>query len=878
MKRVWLAAFAIALPLVGVYADQLTPTQALERVKSSAPTKQRAYASAGASLVYTAQAKDAALNCFYVFQNAENGYMIVSADDCAEPLLGYVDNGRFDINEISPEMKWWLEEYQRQIEYAVAAKEKAAGQQTIVKAQKKSEATSERASIAPMITTMWNQSDPYNRQTPVLDGGQQAYTGCVATAFAMVMNYYKYPACGTGSVTYETSDGVTYSYDFTQHPFDWDNMLDRYTDDSPEESCDAVATLMDACGKATHMTYFSNSSGTTIMHYEEAMLDYFGYSPAAKVLLRECYTQSEWTDMVYNELAEGRPVFYSGQGDGGGHAFICDGYNGEGYFHFNWGWGGSSNGYFMLNALDPSSLGIGGGTGGYNSGQVAFFGLRPPKDGDQAAYNFYTNSVNTDVESITAGQNVTFWYDDMGCLYNLSAYDYNDLLKLRFTNVETEEVKDVDVNVEFPRGEVIGDVSVSYEYLKSVLDNGEYRYAPMYTDLDGVVKPMHVTSTFPSYMTVIVSDDEIKFVDLYEEADCSVDNLQVSRHMIGQMATTEFDVTSEGLLRGNFYATLLDGSEDDGYSVSKVLGSKVVEVDNTTDHIKLEYTVPKTLEAGDYTYALLFEGEADEDLYIEYLGTISIVAGGVFEVNEFNLESDNGVCERSKIHVSGNVSASGGPVSGALTFYICVRNGDSLRVKGSFNSDVITLEDGESADYDVVGAFEAGEVGTTYYLLVGQNYSELGNNRFEIQFIEDKVPVSQILIDPNTIELAEGEEYTIHATVLPENADNKELTWTVSNPTLASIAVDSLDSSVCVVTLLGSGNVTVTASSTDGSGVTATFDISIASGVKSLNSETARVDVYTTTGVQVLRNASAADLKALTPGLYIVNNRKLVIK
>ena len=186
---------------------------------------------------------------------------------------------------------------------------------------------------------------------------------------AQVMKFHNWPPKGKGSFE---------DYSFEGTKYDWDNMLDVYTADKYSVTeANAVARLMLDCGKSVNMKYSSEASGAQSAMVGLALMDYFDYDPSLRMHRREAYTTLQWDSLVYNELASGRPVYYSGASENGGHAFVCDGYQGNGFFHFNWGWGGSQDGYFRLYCLDPAAGGIGSYEGGYNNRQQVFTHVIP---------------------------------------------------------------------------------------------------------------------------------------------------------------------------------------------------------------------------------------------------------------------------------------------------------------------------------------------------------------------------------------------------------------------------------------------------------------------------------------------------------------------
>ncbi len=393
-------------------ARTLTPQQALDRVDADVVVNgNRAAVAAriGVSpkLLHTTVASDGAPAVYVFAGRTGGGFMVVSADDIAAPLLGYVDEGSYDsMTPMPPQLQWWLEQYANEI--AFVRKNPLSVNAVGAKAPRAAE---DYALISPLLTTKWNQTAPYNGQTPVVDG-VHAVTGCVATALSQVMNYHKWPEKGHGEVSATVQDKTgkttTQMLDLSTVVFDWDNMLDDYTgNDYTDAQALAVASLMKACGFAAGMLYTSNESGAVSYDAFEALRTYFDYSPDIQFCERADYGGEAWGDLIYNSLASTGPVYYSGRSTTGGHAFVCDGYSGDGFFHFNWGWGGYYNGSFALSALNPEGIGTGGFAGGYNFMQAAFIGVKknsgePP--GPQVALQYYGNmaaSVENGAFSIT---------------------------------------------------------------------------------------------------------------------------------------------------------------------------------------------------------------------------------------------------------------------------------------------------------------------------------------------------------------------------------------------------------------------------------------------------------------------------------------------
>lgn len=309
---------------------------------------------------------------YYAF-NLEQGYVIVSGDDEMTELVGYAENGFFDAENVPPQMQLWLDGY---AEYVAAVQSGKA------KARKILLSDSPSVVVEPLVTTKWNQDAPFNNFAPEYtddnNNTQRCATGCAATAMAQIMKFHNWPEQGVGHYSYEHQSFGTISSDFSEHVYDWTNMIDRYNNgEYSNVQADAVALLMKDCGVSLNMNY-GPVSGASIYSYTPAFKNYFRYS--SRTVNRSGCETAEFTRIITDELQEGRPIIYCGTGEDGGHAFVVDGYDTNYFLHVNWGWGGYSDGYFDMNYMDPTGLGIGGGSGAFKWNQGIVL-ARPLKDG-----------------------------------------------------------------------------------------------------------------------------------------------------------------------------------------------------------------------------------------------------------------------------------------------------------------------------------------------------------------------------------------------------------------------------------------------------------------------------------------------------------------
>ena len=418
LRRAVLLMVLFAMSSFSVYADEVTAADALQKAQAFANSHFARKGGAPKSKPASQIKALGQVSGLYVFGMSDaGGFVIVSNDDRTTPILGYSDSGTIDPNNMPDNMRAWLQGYAEEIAWL-----RANGTNEATQTNRTNRAA--RAEVSPLMDTKWNQDSPYNDLCPVYDAnGSRSATGCVATAYAQVMYYTETTHRNTTTTTTAEIPGYTTKTKKIEMPaipegtiINWSNMVTDYSVTTTEEQDNAVANLMLLCGCAVQMNY-NYESGAYTKDVATALKTYFGYAATTQYVSRSCYTYANWIDLIYNELSQGRPVVYSGQSTDRGHEFVCDGYQyveGD-LFHINWGWGGSSDGYFVLSVLNPDEQGIGGSpsSSAFTIGQEAVIGIQ--KIGDTgtvlnvpttAPNNLTINSITLSHSTIALGESV----------------------------------------------------------------------------------------------------------------------------------------------------------------------------------------------------------------------------------------------------------------------------------------------------------------------------------------------------------------------------------------------------------------------------------------------------------------------------------------
>ena len=685
-------------------AAPLTADQALSRAQQFARSH-RVASSGGATLTLAYGSGLSANPAYYVFNRTDNaGYLIVSGDDRTVPLLGYCDTGHFDPDNVPDNMRWWLSQYDHEMAYLRSHPELSARQLQPVS-----------RSVTPLLTCIWNQSAPYNNMCPTYtkDGEtKRAVTGCVATAAAQIMYYHRWPEHGTGSKSYSYSVGgqaeQTLSADFSQSHYDWSHMLDDYDSQSDATSQAAVALLMRDVGYSVEMMYKDGSSGAYSKDIPNALIEYFGYDSGTHITYRQYFGIEGWEQLLRDELDARRPVYYSGSSGDGGHAFVVDGYNRDGYFHINWGWGGMSNGYYIISMLNPDEQGIGSFEGGYNNNQAAIVGIQPKQSSvDPYSFAAFYESFSPAASQVNLGESVSLSFSNAALL---GSKNWDSLLWGNCILSEDERVvvqaPDLDCDA--------SDIEPWYYYSASTeltpstsLANGRYHVRLVYSCDDLPYKYFSSSSSAPSFILMEVRDG-VAYFTTPDQSELSLVSLSSNSSTV--YSDRQFEVTATVQNNGLEYydnvhfALLRNGSQQ---VQSDPIGIDIAQGRQLTFGARM--TAPTT--TGQYTLALF----DNNNQRIGNSITVTVADGGDAASLQYAsaLKAKSDVMPADHIEATVDITNTGGVFMGVLEMFVLPS--DDLKIKSIIRSDIVTLQPGETQTVAFDGSF-GGVIGKSYRL------------------------------------------------------------------------------------------------------------------------------------------------------------------
>ncbi len=559
-------------------------------------------------------APDSRHDGLYIYNVGQSdGFVIVSASDRTDDIVGYSDTGHFDSAYMPDALRALLDDYNHQITFL----EQAGQDMNDAQAAFLSESAARRAaksSVPALLTTRWNQEAPYNSLCPTFDGVHAA-TGCVATAMAQLMYYHKYPSTSPAISGYKSSTssfGDIIMPDLPATTFDWSNMHNSYasSDDAAE-----VSKLMRYCGQSVQMNYGRKASSASSATAVDRLVDCFGYDGGLRTIKRSDYYYSEWSQLIYDELAARRPVLIGGQSAGGGHAFICDGYDAESdMYHINWGWGGLSDAFFRLSLLNPQTQGIGGSitTDGFNLSLSASIGIKPGTGQTPVTDNALTvlSFKLGDTEGNTFSRSDTssdFIVIPTLSIMNLtgSTHSYKYGVRLRQgNNIVMTDIWSHDGWVTFDKGN--GRTVRHHFSFGSQLSNGTYRMEVIY-QADGDTEWQLCKDGDENYLELTIADTELtvnavdKNAYKLEVLSVGYDHEQVTQG-VPEVVTIVVRNSGASPYHGDItFLTVKDGSKESW-------GGMAVDIDpNSSATVKVEHTPARFGTFAAYVFQGLFE-------------------------------------------------------------------------------------------------------------------------------------------------------------------------------------------------------------------------------------------------------------------------------
>lgn len=422
--KVLLLLWLVALLPGKVVADDINVAEATRIAQSfdsdhSRKLKRASGAPAGNTVKWVSSRFENGAPLYHVFARGEQGFVIVGGDDAVRPVLAYSDKSTITaLDELPPAMQELLDLYAASMTQLKQLRAKG----YVIDDTDVPEPTK---AVSPMLVTQWGQGDPYNLLCPY-SGSAPCITGCVATAMAQLMYFYKHPTRGTGHHSYVWNGKELYS-DFSSHFYDWDNMFTHNSTSCTNTQKQAVAQLMYDCGVSVEARYGANLTEANI--YRQ-FVDFFGYDSSSAWIYKVSRSNVFWERAINDELLAGRPVYYRGaNANGAGHLYVIDGCDDQNYYHINWGWDGREDGYFTITF--PYHLGT------YWDGACCILGLRPAEETEAEDFTSATPyALEFPVCGMTADARYNYF---IGNFSNHSTSSYLVEHGARFTNVSTGE-------------------------------------------------------------------------------------------------------------------------------------------------------------------------------------------------------------------------------------------------------------------------------------------------------------------------------------------------------------------------------------------------------------------------------------------------------
>lgn len=799
------------------------------------------------------QLKVAGIEAFYVVKPADGkGFVIVSADVRMRKVLGFSYTGSFDGENMPIQIKSWLHQYTDELLSMenVCNPTQAAptdnGEEPVI-----ASLPVRTGGVAPLLGDLqWNQTAPYNNMCPIDTDGERSVTGCVATAMAQVMKYHSYPVSGSGSVSYTTSTNkLSVSVTFGE-AYDWNNMLDSYSGSYTTTQADAVAKLMYHCGASTLMDYTSSSSGTQQDKIMNALYNYFGYDSDMAHVEKENYTEEQWNTLILTELNAGRPINYAGSQGLSGHSFVFDGYEMRDgisipYYHVNWGWAGRCDGYYLTSGLAPSSPGVGGGYGDYTQRQQMVIRIQP-EDG----------TVSTPVfdGSFTSSQTIFHYGDNNSFTVSMRAYNrscraFTGTMKLvaiasdgreisLFTHSQTSSVArsgscSVNTTITLPSTMTVGTYKLEWRcYSTGKSDYNQIGFPADCTFIVYEESPQLVATVVGDASMIRPTEQYVLSLDVKNTGSMTYEGKIIAKiHQSVGDVTLESEAchieagATENVSISGWLRTMAPGSatitfenEIDSQPINNMSGTALTV--NATAEVATADVSVYSMKAFDYSsdhrtitiYSYNFMNNSP----VNFIGDYQLVL----------MDTQNNIIRRV-----GNADGNTGDGLGQGSYYVFARSfafefpsdipNGNYRL-GTYatqrNSGIWTLA---KEFYSSAIQYVDVEVQTSSVIISG------------LTFVRNPyvpgVPVTSITLSSSSESLTVGATKSLTATVTPSNATNKDVSWTSSETSVATVSSSGL------VTAIAAGTATITCTAADGSGKSATCAITVTSNSSDRN-------------------------------------------
>lgn len=718
LRRFFVSVTFLILVSVVLHAARISDTEARSVAVSffSSGSIRGAKSPSAVKLAYASADEE-----YYVFNNgADGGYVVVSGEEIAQPVLGYADSGTFDTQSAPPALQAWLEEYASQVSYVrthPGSRLKTSAQTSV-----------KHPVVRPLLGgIIWNQSAPYNNLCPTYKNSSNStvrtVTGCVATAMAQVMAHYRWPLHGTGSHSYlcalnkDSTQMVTLSADFSRSTYDWDNILPYYDDNSGEAAETAVAKLLSDCGISVDMGYGS-SSGAVTRRVVGSLGGYFDYDGIMEWHQRNSYTLASWLQLIDTDLVAERPMVHTGTTvSGGGHAFVVDGSRGDGYYHINWGWGGKSNGYFVFTDLTPSEQGIGSSDGGYNNSQGLITGIRP-NEGSAKRLSVFAQQFYANTSSVSLGSSMTLTFRGMGAVMpqagNVTFYRFIALCD------ENDNILEVPISRQCSNWSPGSSYRADHTYTPpKTLKDGTYRlrlmYAPTSTD---ALQPVKIYRTSNPYIIMTVANGKALFSEPQRNSELIVENLSYQGEPCANRdLLVEATLTNEGWgYLDDVYVALEKGNGTIAYTGA----ARKVAIDEGGT-AKFSMVINAAVAKGDYNIVIL---DSEKNVVPGVKKAVSIGAEPAnFSMSIVSpLRVANDYMPSRNIQASAVVKNTGGTFNGVIEIMLQAEGSTSIIQRVS--SQFISVKQGESATVYFKSEFAKG-VPDGRYTMVLRNPKDL---------------------------------------------------------------------------------------------------------------------------------------------------------